>query len=118
VTPSGAVSTFASGFDYPYDLAFDASGDLFVANSNGVHGGSISKVSPSGGVTTFVDSGFSTPVGLAFQPASPPVSATPEPSSLTLLGLMLTCLACYGARRWNKGQSATPQVSCCVIGVK
>ena len=34
VTPAGVVSTFASGFHDPVGLAFDAGGDLYVANFN------------------------------------------------------------------------------------
>ena len=65
VTPAGVVSTFASGFDYPDGLAFDASGDLFVAN---VGGNTVSEVTPAGVVSTFA-SRLSVPIGLAFDPA-------------------------------------------------
>jgi len=57
------VSTFASGFNNPAGLAFDAAGNLYVANAAG---GTISKVTPTGAVSTFVASGLSSPRGLAF----------------------------------------------------
>ncbi len=60
------VTTFVpatAGLSYPYYMAFDASGNLYVANYDG---NTISKVTPSGTVSTFVSSGLSEPVGLAF----------------------------------------------------
>ena len=65
VTPAGVVSTFASGFDDPVGLAFDAAGNLYVANAGN---GTVSKVTPAGVVSTFA-SGFNDPVGLAFDAA-------------------------------------------------
>ena len=62
VTPAGAVSTFASGFDLPDGLAFDSAGNLYVAN---VGNNTVSEVTPAGAVSTFA-SGFNGPVGLAF----------------------------------------------------
>ena len=64
VTVSGtpAVSTFASGFDRPFSLAVDASGNLYVPN--GVDD-TVSKVTPAGVVTTFA-SGFNGALGVAF----------------------------------------------------
>lgn len=65
ITPSGNVTTFASGFNQPTGLAFNGNGDLFVANENGT----ISQVTPTGNVSTFA-TGFSGflggPSGLAF----------------------------------------------------
>jgi sugar lactone lactonase YvrE len=55
------VSTFASGFREPWGLAFDADGNLFVANASD---GTVSKVTPAGIVSTFA-SGFSDPLALA-----------------------------------------------------
>ena len=50
-TSNGSVSTFATGLNYPEGLAFDRSGNLYVAmQSQGV----IDKISPSGAITTFV----------------------------------------------------------------
>ena len=65
-TPTGppAVSTFASGFDEPTDLAFHA-GNLYVGN---VANNTVSEVTPAGVVSTFA-SGFSDPQGLAFDAA-------------------------------------------------
>jgi hypothetical protein len=57
------ISTFASGFASPQGLAFDASGNLYVANDTVV--GTVSKVTPGGVVSTFA-TGFSAPKGLAF----------------------------------------------------
>jgi streptogramin lyase len=56
ITPSGVVSTFATGFNQPYHLAFDTSGYLYVADEN-TH--SIKKVSPEGVVSTAAGVGVS-----------------------------------------------------------
>ena len=64
VTPTGAVSAFASGFSFPFGLAFDAAGNLYVASNNNT----VSKVTPAGVVSTFA-SGFNNPIGLAFDAA-------------------------------------------------
>ena len=61
MTPAGTVSTFvSSGLDEPEGLAFDAAGNLYVADCNGSFGtnGTISKVTPAGAVSTFVGSGL------------------------------------------------------------
>jgi len=62
VSPTGTVSTFASGFDYPEGVVVDEKGILYVAN---YFGDSISKVSSTGIVSTFA-SGFDHPAGVAF----------------------------------------------------
>lgn len=72
---------------------------LFVANFDN---NTVSEVTPSGSVSTFA-SGFSSPVGLAFQPEIAPPSAVPEPSSLTLLALGLVTLA---GSRWRRRKLA------------
>lgn len=65
VNPAGHVHEFAgSGLDGPGEIAFDARGNLFVANF-GVTGTTISKVTPSGEVSTFVG-GLVRPLGMAF----------------------------------------------------
>jgi sugar lactone lactonase YvrE len=62
ISPSGIVSTFATGFNGAWGLAFNQSGNLFVAN---YVGNSISEVSPDGVVSTFA-TGLDLPTGLAF----------------------------------------------------
>ena len=59
ITPSGVVTTFVSGngLNYPYGVALDSAGNLYIAN----HGGNrILKVSTAGVVTTFAGSGTRT----------------------------------------------------------
>ncbi len=67
-TPNGAggwvQSTFASGLALPCGLAFNSSGDLFVADSNAQ---SIYEITPGGTRSTFATfGGDDAPVGLAF----------------------------------------------------
>jgi hypothetical protein len=59
------VSTFASEFNRPVGLVFDAAGNLYVANQAD---GTVSKVTPAGVVSTFA-TGFRQPRGLAFDAA-------------------------------------------------
>jgi hypothetical protein len=61
VTPSGAVSQFASVTN-PIGLAFDGVGNLYVASGGG---NLVDKISPTGSVSPFA-TGFNTPGGLAF----------------------------------------------------
>ena len=61
----GAATTFATGFHNPAGLAFDAAGNLYVAN---LTANTVSEVTPGGVVTTFA-TGFSGPAGLAFDAA-------------------------------------------------
>ena len=65
IAADGTQSTFASGFQRPRGIAFDATGDLFVADSLA---GTVSKVTPAGAVSAFA-SGFQQPEGLAFDTA-------------------------------------------------
>src|SRR5438046_177498 len=60
--PDGTESTFASGLNGPFGLAFDSSGNLFEADYNS---NKIFKFTPGGTKSTFA-SGLSNPTGLAF----------------------------------------------------
>jgi sugar lactone lactonase YvrE len=65
-TGGPTVSTFvSSGLGAPEGMAFDALGNLYVANANNT----ISKVTPGGVVFTFVNIGLNEPSGLAFDSA-------------------------------------------------
>ena len=61
-TPDGTGSTFASGLNRPFGLAFDGSGNLFVVDTGT---NTIFKFTPDGTGSTFA-SGLSDPIGLAF----------------------------------------------------
>ncbi len=66
-TGAPTVSTFAgNGISDPEGLAFDAAGNLYVANDVA---GTISKVTPAGAVSTFVSSGIGEPRAPAFDAA-------------------------------------------------
>ena len=65
LTPAGTKSIFASGLNRPIGLAFDSSGNLFVADQ---FSNAIFKFTPDGIKSTFA-SGLSGPVGLAFDSA-------------------------------------------------
>src|SRR5207249_5464538 len=66
-TPNGVRSTFASGLNIPFGLAFDKSGNLFVAVVD-AGSGAVYKFTPAGVRTTFA-SGLTGPVDLAFDSA-------------------------------------------------
>lgn len=70
VTPSGAISTFAStGLSNPLGLAFDGAGNLYAANAND---GTIEEFTPAGSGSVFANTGQTGlfgPVGLAFDAA-------------------------------------------------
>ena len=61
VTPSGEVSTFATGLFGASGNAMAPNGDLYQSN---IAGNSISRISPEGTVNEFVKSGVSSPVGV------------------------------------------------------
>lgn len=65
ITPGGAQSTFASGLGGPAGLAFNSTGNLFVANAIT---GNITEITPGGAQSTFA-SGLNVPYGLAFNSA-------------------------------------------------
>jgi len=69
ITPGGAVSTFLA-LPYgsnPLGLAFDGSGNLYVAINGNPTNNTIDKITPAGAVSTFATLGSSyNPVGLAF----------------------------------------------------
>lgn len=64
IDASGNKSVFVTGTTE--GLAFDNSGNLFMVNWNN---GNIEKVDPSGHVSVFANSGFSSPTGLTFDSA-------------------------------------------------
>ncbi|OWK39899.1 IPT/TIG domain-containing protein [Fimbriiglobus ruber] len=63
--PSPTVTTFASGFTGPEGVAFDAAGNLYVADT---FADTVDKVTPGGVVSTFA-SGITAPEALAFNAA-------------------------------------------------
>ena len=69
--PNGTRSTFASGLYAPAALAFNSSGDLFVAGDSAVNGGPpdqgyIYEFTPNGTQSTFASGLVDGPVALAF----------------------------------------------------
>jgi sugar lactone lactonase YvrE len=64
-TPGGIRSTFASGLNQPFGLAFDSAGNLFEADQ---FSGNIYEFTPGGTRSTFA-SGLNDPAGLAFDSA-------------------------------------------------
>ncbi|MBN2304403.1 MAG: NHL repeat-containing protein, partial [Anaerolineae bacterium] len=62
---AGAV--FASGLDGPFGMAFDAAGNLYVANEtgSGTYSHTIVQITPAGVISTFA-TGFAGPSGVAF----------------------------------------------------
>lgn len=65
-TIANSKTLFASGLNQPRGLAFDSSGNLFVANYGN---NTVSKITPGGVVSTFVSGGMINPTGLAFDTA-------------------------------------------------
>ncbi len=67
VTPAPTISSFGSGYNAPLGLAFDAVGNLYVANTGN---NTVSQIAPDGSViTNNFGSGYSSPWGLAFDAA-------------------------------------------------
>lgn len=100
-TSTGSIVKTLRGFNGPYGVAFDSSGDLFVANNNI---GTLTEVKTDDSYITF--SGFDGPLGLAFEPQSG-ASAVPAPSSLTLLGIGSVAIAFGRHRRRRRPSSFT-----------
>jgi sugar lactone lactonase YvrE len=61
----GPITTFVSGLNTPQGLAFDSSGNLYVAN---YESGTVTEVNTAGATAIFA-SGFTHPEGLAFDKA-------------------------------------------------
>jgi sugar lactone lactonase YvrE len=59
----GVVTTFVSGLTSPAGIAFDTSGNLYVAEQ--ISSGTVKKISSTGTISTFA-TGLSSPYGLAF----------------------------------------------------
>ena len=68
IAPSGAVTTFASGFSNSYRIAFDPAGSLWVADAGN---NALRKVNPAGVVSTLVGPGVfnGSPASIAFDPS-------------------------------------------------
>jgi sugar lactone lactonase YvrE len=64
-TPGGTRSTFASGLNQPFGLAFNSAGSLFESD---LGSGNIYEFTPGGARSTFA-SGLNLPQGLAFNSA-------------------------------------------------
>ena len=69
VTSAGPTIITSSLLDYPGAMAFDAAGNLYIANAGGASPGTtVCKMTPAGVITVFA-SGFQNPHGLAFDAA-------------------------------------------------
>lgn len=87
-SPGGVQSTFASRLYDPIGLAFDGTGNLYVANA---FGGAIFEFTPGGARSTFA-TGLTDPTYLTFQPA-------PEPGTWALLGMGAIVLLGFHRRK-------------------
>jgi len=60
--PSSVTTLVDSGLIYPYGVAVDSSGNIYIADTSN---NAIKKIDTSGNVATLVDSGLSSPSGVA-----------------------------------------------------
>ena len=79
IGPDGVPRTFRSGLNGPLGLAFDRTGNLFVAS----FGGEILKYSPDGMHSIFA-SGLSDPEGLAFDGAGNLISSSKKSCAIRI----------------------------------
>src|SRR5882724_843433 len=96
-TPEGTKSTFVSGLGNPIDLAFDATGDLFVADvglTDARIGRSIVKITPDGTKRTF-STGLHDPSVMVVD-SSGTVYVTDEVTTATGTGHVILKLDPYG----------------------
>jgi sugar lactone lactonase YvrE len=96
-TPEGTKSTFVSGLGNPSDLAFDASGELFVADAGLTDariGRSIVKITPDGTKRTF-STGLHDPSAMVVD-ASGTVCVTDEVMTATGIDHVILKLDPYG----------------------
>jgi len=101
------LDCFAEGLDGPFGMAFDGAGNLYVANEGAGGGGgtTISKITPSGAVSTFA-TGFNGPSGLAFDQdwnlwVSDDGKWYGEPCNIWKVGSDGTIIAGYDFEFWN-----------------
>ncbi|HEV3342046.1 MAG TPA: NHL repeat-containing protein [Pirellulales bacterium] len=99
--PSGNfIGTFATVLTAPTALAFDALGNLFVADANAATNVVYAYDDAGNPLGTFIgvgSDGLSAPAGLAFSPTSQPA---PEPSTLALFSMAAAALA-LSRRGWR-----------------
>jgi sugar lactone lactonase YvrE len=62
ISPAGAVTVWAEGFNGASGNAFDSRGNLYQSN---IRGDRISRITPDGEVSTFATDGIDGPVGIA-----------------------------------------------------
>src|SRR5439155_26004877 len=79
-TPDGTKSTFASGLNRPFGLAFDDSGNLFEGDAGS---NTVFEFTPDGTKSTFA-SGLSAPSGLAFDRSGNPSESVTSSGTIVL----------------------------------
>ena len=99
-TIAASVTTFAStNLNNPVGLAFDSSGNLYVANYTVNYGSTISKFDSSGTFLISWYTGTATPQFLAFKPV-----AVPEPSTYALAAIATVVMAYLAVQRKTNGR--------------